>query len=139
MPTYFVRDIMSSPAITIQDEADLDEAAASLESQKIRRLPVLNADGQLVGILTQGDLRATSMATAVDPYDPAAPAWLTVGEAMTRHVFTVTPETPVVDVVEIMLMHKIGGLPVVDRTETLIGMVTETDIFRLLVREWKEA
>ena len=58
---------------------------------------------------------------------------------MTRHVFTVTPETPVVDVVEIMLMHKIGGLPVVDRTETLIGMVTETDIFRLLVREWKEA
>ncbi|WP_423224233.1 HPP family protein [Candidatus Amarolinea aalborgensis] len=138
MPTYFVRDIMSSPALTIHYEADLDEAAATLESQKIRRLPVLDDDGQLVGILTQGDVRVASMATAVDPYDPRSATWLTVGDAMTRDVYTVAPDAPVVEVVEMLLAHKIGGLPVVDGDGAVIGMVTETDIFRLLVREWKE-
>ena len=139
MATYFVRDIMSSPALTIHYEADLDEAATTLESQGIRRLPVLDDDGQLVGILTHGDVRVASMATVVDPYDPGATTWLTVGDAMTRDVFTVTADTPVVEVVEMLLVHKIGGLPVVDSDGTVIGMVTETDIFRLLVREWKVA
>ncbi|MFZ1464982.1 MAG: CBS domain-containing protein [Anaerolineae bacterium] len=138
MPTYFVRDIMSAPALTIHYEADLDEAAAMLESNQIRRLPVLDDEGQLVGILTQGDVRVASMATAVDPYDAAATTWLTAGDAMTHRTFTVTADTSVVDVVKMMLAHKIGGLPVVDDTGAVIGMVTETDIFRLVVREWSE-
>jgi len=57
---------------------------------------------------------------------------------MTREVYTVAPDAPVVEVVEMLLAHKIGGLPVVDGDGAVIGMVTETDIFRLLVREWKE-
>ena len=122
MPTYFVRDIMSAPALTIHYEADLDEAAAMLESNQIRRLPVLDDEGQLVGILTQGDVRVASMATALDPYD----------------AFTVTADTSVVEAVKMMLAHKIGGLPVVDDAGAVIGMVTETDIFRLVVREWSE-
>ncbi len=138
MPTYLVRDIMSAPALTVHQDTDLDEAAALLETHQVRRLPVLDDDGRLVGILTKGDVRAASMATAVDPYDPAASAWLTVSEAMTPGVYTVTPDTPLVEIVELMLQYKVGGFPVMDDDGIIVGVVTDTDIFRLLAREWRE-
>ncbi len=138
MPDYLVRDIMSSPAITIGQEADLDEAAELMEAHGFRRLPVVDEESQLAGMLTKGDVRAASMAAAVDPYDPQAGNWLTVEEAMTQSVLTVTPETPVVAVVELLLKHKVGGFPVLAPDNSVIGIVTETDIFRLIVREWKE-
>lgn len=138
MPDYLVRDIMSSPAMTIGHLADLDEAAELMETYGFRRLPVIDDDGQLVGILTKGDVRAASMAAAVDPYDAQAGSWLTVEEAMTQTVLTVTPETPVVAVVELLLQHKVGGFPVLAADHSVIGMVTESDIFKLIVREWKE-
>ncbi len=138
MPDYLVRDIMSSPAMTISHLADLDEAAELMEAYGFRRLPVVDDDGQLAGILTKGDVRAASMAAAVDPYDPQADSWLTVEEAMTQSVLTVTPETPVVAVVELLLQHKVGGFPVLAPDNSVIGIVTESDIFKLIVREWKE-
>ncbi len=138
MPDYLVRDIMRSPAITVSQQADLDEAAELMETYGFRRLPVVDDEGQLAGILTKGDVRAASMAAAVDPYDPQAGNWLTVEEAMTQSVLTVTPETPVVAVVELLLMHKVGGFPVLAPDNSVVGIVTESDIFKLIVREWKE-
>lgn len=138
MPDYLVHDIMCSPAITISQHADLDEAAELMETYGFRRLPVVDDDGQLAGILTKGDVRAASMAASVDPYDPQAGSWLTVEEAMTQSVLTVTPETPVVAVVELMLRHKVGGFPVLAQDNSVMGIVTESDIFKLIVREWKE-
>ena len=137
MPTYHVREIMSSPVVTVENQASLEEAAAIMNLNGFRRLPVVDNAGKLVGILTEGDARAPLMAQAAEnPYDPDADNWLAVDEAMTREVITVTPNTLVVDVVELLLENKIGGVPVVENGE-LVGMVTESDVFRLLIREWK--
>ncbi|MEO1286788.1 MAG: CBS domain-containing protein [Chloroflexota bacterium] len=59
---------------------------------------------------------------------------LVVEKVMTRNVYTVTPETSILDVAELMLEHKISGLPVVDSQDNLVGMITESDVFRMLVR-----
>ncbi|HUS17299.1 MAG TPA: CBS domain-containing protein, partial [Chloroflexia bacterium] len=63
-------------------------------------------------------------------------AKLTIGVIMTHAPYTVTPDTPVAQAARLMLKHKIGGLPVVDESGTLLGILTESDIFRLLVGMW---
>ena len=56
---------------------------------------------------------------------------------MTREVITVTPETTIAETARLMLEHKIGGLPVMDQG-ALVGIITESDIFRVLVQEPQE-
>jgi CBS domain-containing protein len=79
-----------------------------------------------------------------NPYAPEAEEeWLTVWETMTRDPIVVTSESSLADAVELMLAHKIGGLPVV-RSSTgagrrqLVGIITDTDVFRLVLRLWRE-
>lgn len=141
-----VGDIMTIEVITVEVDASLDEAQALMEAEDVRRLPVVDEDGDLVGILSWGDLReATSVAGAQtpNPYAPdAEEEWLTVWEAMTHNPLVVTRDTDLVDAVEMMVENKIAGLPVVESQtgpgrRHLTGIVTESDIFRLLIRLWR--
>jgi len=135
-----VRDVMSSPAIVISSEALLEEADELMERHCIRRLPVVDGtSGRLVGILSQGDLREASMAAdTAGQYAPEEEleTWLTVAEAMTPTVITVKPDATIAEVARLMLSHKIGGLPVVNEAGEVIGMITESDIFKLVVQAW---
>lgn len=140
-----VGDVMTTDVIVVDILADLDEAVALMEEHSVRRLPVLDEEDALVGILTRSDVReATSLeAATINPYAPEAEEdWLTVWEAMTRNPVVVTPEASLADAVELMLDHKIGCLPVVASLQgpgrrRLTGIVTETDIFRLMLRLWR--
>ena len=141
-----VGDIMTADVITIEVEADLEEAQALMESEGVRRLPVVDEDGGLVGIVSWGDLREASSVAgsqAPSPYAPEADEdWLTVWEAMSHDPLVVTPDTDLVDAVEMMLDNKIAGLPVVESESgpgrrQLVGIITELDIFRLLLRLWR--
>ncbi|MCS7221935.1 MAG: CBS domain-containing protein [Anaerolineae bacterium] len=133
-----VRDVMSHPPIVIDPEATLKEAEVLMEEERIRRLPVVNAEGRLVGIVSRSDVReGLSISSAGNPYAPDAQEhWLTVADVMTTEVVTVTPETPLWQAAELMLKHKIGGLPVVEGGE-VVGMITESDIFKLVVQQWQ--
>ncbi len=134
-----VREVMSSPVIVIQEDASVEEAQALMEEHGIRRLPVLDAEGKLVGIITQGDVReATAVKATINPYAPeATEEWLTVAEAMTPHPITVTPDTPLWQVAELLIENKIGGIPVLDREGNVCGMVTTSDILKLVVDWWR--
>lgn len=144
---HTVGEVMRTGIVTIDTTASLQEAQSLMEEHRVRRLPVLDDDGDLVGILSWGDVRESTSVEAVkvsSPYAPeASEGWLTVWEAMTRDPMVVTPETNLADAVELMLNHKIGGLPVVAKAtgkgrRHLIGIVTETDIFRLMLKIWRQ-
>ncbi len=140
-----VRQIMQSTVVTIHPNALVVDARQLLEEFRIRRLPVVEDDGVLVGIVTDTDIREAEAASqTVSPYDPAAEeAWLAVGDVMTREVVTIAPEATVGELAAILMMHKIGGVPVVEpdphQRQRLVGIVSEIDIFRLLADAWKNS
>jgi CBS domain-containing protein len=136
---YLVAEVMTPNPVIVESEALLVEVERLMEERNVRRLPVVE-DGRLVGIISKGDLREARMAelAARHPYDPATEeSWLVVTEAMTSPVITVTPQTPLVEAARLMLGHKIGGLPVLEAGQ-LVGILTDTDIIRLLVGETQE-
>jgi CBS domain-containing protein len=136
-----VRDIMSSPAITVSPDTTLPAANALMKEKQIRHLPVTEKD-RLVGIVSRGDLREASISASInaDQYELHFMLnRLTVGKLMTRKVRTVTPDALVVDAADLMTEHKIAGLPVVDSEGAVIGIVTESDLLKMLVRKLREA
>jgi CBS domain-containing protein len=136
-----VRDIMSSPAITVGPETTLPAANALMKEKGIRHLPVVEK-GRLAGIVRRGDLREASISASInaDQYELHFMLnRLTVGKLMTRKVRTVAPDALVVDAAEVMTEHKIAGLPVLDADGAIVGIVTESDLLKMLVRKLREA
>ena len=130
-----VRDWMTHPVYTASPRTPIAEAYKIMKDKAIRRLPVMN-DGLIVGIVTLGDVREASPsdATTLSIWELNY-LWsqLTVEKIMTTTVFTLQPDEPILNAAELMLKHKISGLPVVDNN-VLVGVVTEWDIFRMLTR-----
>ena len=136
-----VRDIMSSPAITVSPDTTLPAANALMKEKEIRHLPVLEK-GRLVGIVSRGDLREASISASInaDQYElHFLLNKLTVGKLMTRKVRTVAPDALVVDAADLMTEQKIAGLPVVDLEGVVIGIITESDLLKMLVRRLRAA
>jgi len=132
-----VREWMTSPVISINQEDTLSHAHQLMKEKNIRRLPVMDKHNRLVGIITIGDVREASPsdATTLSIWElNYLWAQLTVKKVMSRDVETVHEDTSIVDVAELMLDKKISGLPVIDENNRVIGMITESDIFRMIVK-----
>ncbi len=120
-----VGERMTPRPITVTEETSLPEALELMRQEKIRRLPVLDKHGKLVGIVTELDLlRASpSPATTLSIYEiPYLISKVKMRDIMTREVITVTEETPIEEAARIMADHKIGGLPVM-RDNKLVGIM----------------
>ncbi len=116
-PKLTVSDLMVTAVVTVREDETLYEAHADMEMGAFRHLPVLDARGRLVGILSDRDLlRALSRS------EPT-----TIGDVMTRAPLTVLADTDAHEAAEIMLDHRIGSLPVVGDDGALIGLITQTD------------
>ena len=134
-----VRDWMSSPVWVIRPDTSVADAYQMMVQHGIRRLPVVDDRGRVVGIVTLGDLREArpSPATSLSIYElNYLLARLTVGQIMTHNPSTVRPDTSVLQAARLMLKHKVGGLPVVDDEGRPVGIITESDIFRMLIDQW---
>jgi CBS domain-containing protein len=130
---------MTRVPVTCTSRTTLPEAHKLLMEKRIRRLLVVD-DGKLVGIITRGDIRGAepSGATTLSVWElHYLLARLTIGEIMTRNPITVSPETPIYQAAKIMLDKKIAGLPVVEGHQ-VVGIITESDIFRLVVKAWDD-
>jgi CBS domain-containing protein len=131
-----IRFWMSTPAITITVEAEMSEALAVMHEHSIRRLPVINATGALCGIITDGDIRGADVlcTTGIDPSTVAAALrHTTIFKVMTHQPVVVGLDTTLREAAILMLDHKIGGLPVVDAAQRIVGVITESDLFEALV------
>ncbi len=138
MKQDLVKHWMTRDVITITPGTSLFEAHRLMTEKRIRRLPVVDR-GKLVGIITLGDVRGAEPSTAstLSVWEMSnLLAKLTVAEIMTREPTTISQEATISTVAEIMLEKKFSGLPVVDDAGKLVGIITESDIFRLVVREW---
>lgn len=128
----FVRDRMSSPVVTITPKTPYQDALKLMRDHQFRRLPVVNRRGKLVGIVSERDLlyAAPSSATTLSVWEISyLLSKIQVRGLMTRNVITTTPGAPIEDAAHLMVVNKIGGLPVVDEHRRVVGIITETDIF----------
>lgn len=131
-----VKEWMTTHVLTTQPNTPISDAHQMMKDNTVRRLPVMDK-GKLVGIITIGDVREASPsdATTLSIWElNYLWAQLTVDKVMSRNVLTVQADTSILDAAEMMLEHKISGLPVVGKDGKLVGIITESDIFRLLVR-----
>ena len=130
-----VRERMSRNPYTISADAPMEEALKQMRANSFRHLPVVDKSGKLVGIVSETDLLYASptSAASLSIYEMQyLLSRLTVGQVMTKDVITVAEDTPVEDAASIMTDHKIGGLPVL-RDGEIIGIITETDLFKLFM------
>jgi len=129
----FVSDRMSVPAVTIKPNTPFQEALNLMRERQFRRLPVVNERGELVGIVSERDLlyASPSPATSLSIWElNYLLSKLHVKELMTEDVITTTPDTFIEDAARLMAENKIGGLPVIDEQQHVVGVITETDVFR---------
>jgi acetoin utilization protein AcuB len=136
-----VCDWMTREVITIRPNTSLAEAHKLMVEKHIRRLPVVDHD-QIVGIVTLGDVRGAepSRASSLSVWEANdLLAKLKVAEIMTRQPKTVHENTSIGEAAQVMLEHKFSGLPVVDDAGRLVGIITESDIFRLVASEWSKS
>jgi acetoin utilization protein AcuB len=130
-----VRNWMTPHPYTCTAETTLADAHDMMEEYGCRRLPVVDENGKLIGIVTRSDLQqsAPSRITSLSLFElNYLWAKLTVGEVMTPDPVTVAPTDTIKTACERMLQHKVSGLPVVVEGK-VVGVLTETDILRLLV------
>lgn len=128
-----VRDIMTPHPQTVRTTDSLRTVLERFREGGFRRLPVLDDAGRLVGIVTDRDLRLAFNSPLVMHerwQDEMLLDKVTVDVCMTPDPITTTPETPVFQVARTLREKKIGGLPVLDEANRLVGIISEIDLLR---------
>jgi CBS domain-containing protein len=126
---------MTPDVITIKGSTSLPDAHQLMTLKKIRRLPVVDDKGDLVGIITLGDVRGAeaSPATSLSVWElNYLLAKLKVEQFMTLQPITLEPDTTIGAAAKLMMEKKVSGLPVME-DGVLVGIITESDIFRMVV------
>lgn len=130
-----VGERMSQPVITIHPDVPIQEALALMTKEGFRRLPIVDKQGKLIGIVTNLDLlhASPSDATSLSVWElNYLISKVTVKEIMTKDVITTSKDTPIEEAARIMADYKIGGLPVIEDRE-VVGIITETDLFKIFL------
>ena len=145
-----VKDVMTADVVTISPDTEITLAAKILLEKRINGVPVIDAEGKLVGILCQSDLVAQQKAfpvpsvfTLLDGFMPLTSikrlekeiekiAAVTVADAMTPDPVTVGPETTIEEVASMMVDKNFHTLPVME-DDTLVGIVGKEDVIKILI------
>lgn len=131
-----IRDWMTTEVITIPPDTPITQAHQIMKKNHIRRLPVVDNE-TLKGIVTIGDVREASPsgATTLSIWELNY-LWsqLAVKDVMSNRIMTITADEPMINAAKLMLENKVSGLPVVDGDNKVVGIITESDVFRMLVK-----
>lgn len=130
-----VRDWMKINVISIEADASMDAAVRLLKEHNIGMLPVMRA-GELVGIVTDRDIKrhSASEATSLDIHELIyLISKIKVSDIMIRNPITVKPDYTVEETAEILLKEKISGVPVINDQGKLVGIITKSDLFKVII------
>ena len=117
---------MGTPVVTVQADADYRTAFDIMRDKGLHHLPVVDAQGKIVGLVAQRDMLVAATRFQNSPVD--------FTEVMRRPVITTQAEVPIIEAARLMMSQKIGCLPVVDADLNLLGVITESDLFETFVR-----
>ena len=151
MAELTARDIMTENVITVNKDSSIQDLSEVLLKNKISGVPVVGSDGKIAGIVTEADI-------IVQDTDLHFPAYFKlldgiiyldslnrfrdnlkkhlatkVGDIMVEKVRTISPDTTISDIAELMLKMKVNRLPVVDEGDNILGIVTRADIVRSMI------
>lgn len=131
----FVINRMTKNPITVTPDTKIDEVSNLIKVHKIRRVPVVE-NGKLVGFFSDRDLMrvAPSPATTLSRYEiNSLLAKMCVRDIMQKDVISVNVDATIEEAALLMYKNKIGGMPVVSNVGAVVGVITETDIFKTFV------
>lgn len=130
-----VRDRMTPNPTTVTPDTSVKDALDLIRARRFRHLPVVDENGKLLGITTEKDLVYASPKPEMSLSQFEIQyilSRMTVGQVMKRDVVTVSPDLPIEEAAQVMIRHRIGCLPVLEN-DKLIGIISDTDIFRVFV------
>ena len=131
-----IRDWMTKDAITVTVDTSMMKASKLLKEKNIRRLPVVNDQGTIIGIVTDRDIKeaSPSKATTLDVHELYyLLSEIKIKDIMTKNPFCVNVNGTVEKAAVVMREKKVEGLPVVDDDDKVVGIITETDIFNVMI------
>lgn len=124
-------DVMTERPVTVTADHSLAAAARILDDLAIRHLPVVDAGGELIGMLSDRDVRGVVAAN-----DPAEPRMSSrVVDLMNGDVISAVPDDELVDIAELMVDNGVGAIPIVDERGTLVGIVSYVDVLRSMISD----
>lgn len=130
-----VKNWMSKNVITVDANESMNMAIKMMKQYKIKALPVMES-GKMIGILTDGDIKraSASEATTLDIYELAYLLdQIKIRDIMTKNVITISALLTIDEVAELLLEKNISSVPVVDEDKKIIGIITKTDILKVLI------
>jgi CBS-domain-containing membrane protein len=139
---YVVDDVMTRTVVALRDAAEFKDIARPLRQRRISALPVLDADGRVVGVVSEADLLPKEALRDRDPADTrtrhaterAKARAVTAGELMTSPAVTVTADATLARAARLMARHRVKRLPVVDAAGMLKGIVSRSDLLDVFLR-----
>ena len=135
MASLSVRDLMTETVRAVRDDDDLALVYDMMAGGNFRHVPVIDADGTLVGLVTHRDLLRGALGQALElpvSVQRELLRQMKVRDIMIHEPDSVEPDTNLAEAAELMMMHKLGCLPVVDGDQ-LVGILTESDFVRHVV------
>lgn len=133
-----VIDVMTRDPLTLSPTETVGQADELMSQNKFRQIPIVMSK-ELVGIVTDRDVRSfLSGSLLASPHDRDRAFNTPIREIMTTEPITVSPEDDLQEVIELLIEEKMGGIPVVDDNEGLVGIVTYVDVLRCFLNRLQE-
>jgi CBS domain-containing protein len=144
--TFTVKDVMTTHVIAVRESASFKEMAERLREQRVSAFPVVDGDGKVIGVVSEGDLLIKEVLDGRDADMPGTisgalghaelqkAAGLTAGDLMTHPAVTIEPDAPVEDAARLMYARRVKRLPVTDATDRLVGIITRADVLAVYSR-----
>lgn len=133
-----VVDVMTKDPLIMVPSETIAQADELMAVNKIRQLPVVN-ERELIGIITDRDIRSFLSGSLISAPEAREKALHTkIGDVMTRDPLTLSPDDELREAVELLINEKVGGIPVVDGAEGIVGIVTYVDVLRCFLNRLQE-
>lgn len=151
MPELLARDLMTKNIITVKSDITIKELSDILLKNKISGVPVVDDEGKIIGIVTEADVIKENIKVQIPFYfDPLMVSGYMVDfeknypnikdylntpvkEMMSHRIKTVSPQTPINEIADIMVYNKVNRVPIVDESKKVVGIITRADIIKTMV------